>query len=121
MSEWIEACEANEVDEEDVVRFDYGGRTFAIYRSPDDEYFATDGSPGHLKFRSSTPVRDDVERWFVGEFKQGWRYWRPTSAEPAGDRCLGCQGSIPRSCLDLQPHWRLAPQFVRQSALWRRC
>ncbi|MER9226253.1 hypothetical protein NKI39_11475 [Mesorhizobium sp. M0664] len=31
-------------------------------------------SPGHLKFRSSTSVRGDVERWFIDEFKQGWRH-----------------------------------------------
>jgi 3-phenylpropionate/trans-cinnamate dioxygenase ferredoxin subunit len=42
MSDWIQACKADEIDEEDVVRFDHGGRTFAIYRSSDDEYFATD-------------------------------------------------------------------------------
>ena len=28
---------ADDIDEEDVIRFDHGGRTFAIYRSPDDE------------------------------------------------------------------------------------
>ena len=39
---WIEACRVNEIEEEDVIRFDYGGQTFAIYRSSDDEYFATD-------------------------------------------------------------------------------
>ena len=35
------------IDEEDVIRFDHAGRTFAIYRSPDDEYFATDGLCTH--------------------------------------------------------------------------
>jgi MocE subfamily Rieske [2Fe-2S] domain protein len=44
---WIEACIADDFEEEDVVRFDHGGRTFAIYRSPDDEYFATDGYCTH--------------------------------------------------------------------------
>lgn len=44
---WIEACPAGKVDEEDVIRFDHGGRTFAIYRSADDEYFATDGLCTH--------------------------------------------------------------------------
>jgi 3-phenylpropionate/trans-cinnamate dioxygenase ferredoxin component len=44
---WIEACAADEIDEEDVIRFDYAGRIFAIYRSPDDEYFATDGLCTH--------------------------------------------------------------------------
>jgi len=44
MSQWIEACAANDIDKEDVFRFDNDdGRTFAIYRSPDDKYYATDG------------------------------------------------------------------------------
>lgn len=47
MAEWIEACGAEDVDEEDVIRFDHGGRVFAIYRSPDDRYFATDGLCTH--------------------------------------------------------------------------
>ena len=46
-SDWIAACAADEIDEEDVVRFDHGGRTFAIYRSAKDEYFCTDGLCTH--------------------------------------------------------------------------
>lgn len=46
-SNWVEVCAAKEIDEEDVVRFDHEGRTFAVYRSPDDEYFATDGLCTH--------------------------------------------------------------------------
>ena len=49
MADWIEACDADDVEEEDVIRFDHDGRTFAIYRSPDDEYFATDGLCTHEK------------------------------------------------------------------------
>ncbi|WP_298612911.1 MocE family 2Fe-2S type ferredoxin [uncultured Thiothrix sp.] len=49
MSNWIEVCAADEIDEEDVVRFDHGGQTFAIYRSPEDKYFATDGLCTHEK------------------------------------------------------------------------
>ena len=44
---WVEACAAGDIDEEDVIRFDHAGRTFAIYRSPDDSYFATDGLCTH--------------------------------------------------------------------------
>jgi 3-phenylpropionate/trans-cinnamate dioxygenase ferredoxin subunit len=44
---WLEVCAAEEINEEDVIRFDHAGRTFAIYRSPDDEYFATDGLCTH--------------------------------------------------------------------------
>ena len=36
MSDWVDACDADEIDAEDVIRFDHGDRTFAIYRSPDD-------------------------------------------------------------------------------------
>jgi 3-phenylpropionate/trans-cinnamate dioxygenase ferredoxin component len=49
MSDWVEACSADDVDAEDVIRFDHGGKTFAIYRSPDDKYFATDGLCTHEK------------------------------------------------------------------------
>lgn len=44
---WVPACAADAIDAEDVVRFDHGARTFAIYRSPDDCYFATDGLCTH--------------------------------------------------------------------------
>lgn len=47
MDNWIEACEVDEIDEEDVIRFDYDGKTYAIYRSPEDEFFATDGLCTH--------------------------------------------------------------------------
>jgi 3-phenylpropionate/trans-cinnamate dioxygenase ferredoxin subunit len=49
MSVWIEACATDDVDQEDLIRFDFEGRTFAIYRSPDDEYFCTDGLCTHEK------------------------------------------------------------------------
>ena len=49
MAEWVEACAVDDVDAEDVIRFDHGGRTFAIYRSPDDDFFATDGFCTHEK------------------------------------------------------------------------
>ncbi|MBX3568492.1 MAG: Rieske 2Fe-2S domain-containing protein [Rhizobiaceae bacterium] len=61
MAEWIKACEADDVDEEDVIRFDHGSRTFAIYRSPDDEYFATDGLCTHEKVHLANGlVMDDI-------------------------------------------------------------
>jgi 3-phenylpropionate/trans-cinnamate dioxygenase ferredoxin subunit len=49
MTKWIEVCGADEIEQEDVRRFDYEGRTFAIYRSPDDAYYATDGLCTHEK------------------------------------------------------------------------
>jgi 3-phenylpropionate/trans-cinnamate dioxygenase ferredoxin subunit len=45
--QWIEACAADDIDAEDVIRFDHGGHVYAIYRSPADEFFATDGLCTH--------------------------------------------------------------------------
>ena len=47
--QWIDACAADEVDPEDVIRFDHAGRTYAIYRTEDDRYFATEGLCTHEK------------------------------------------------------------------------
>jgi 3-phenylpropionate/trans-cinnamate dioxygenase ferredoxin subunit len=47
MAQWIEACAAGDIDEEDVRRFDHGGKIFAIYRAPDNKYYATDGICTH--------------------------------------------------------------------------
>ena len=44
---WIVAGNIDEIDREDVARFDYSERTFAIYRSPEDVYYATDGLCTH--------------------------------------------------------------------------
>ncbi|HEU6446998.1 MAG TPA: MocE family 2Fe-2S type ferredoxin [Verrucomicrobiae bacterium] len=47
MSDWIKACSTNDIEPDDVIRFDHGGRTFAIYRTGDDQFFATDGLCTH--------------------------------------------------------------------------
>jgi 3-phenylpropionate/trans-cinnamate dioxygenase ferredoxin subunit len=47
MSDWIDACATDEIDEEDVMRWDHGGRTFALYHSPDGDFFCTDGLCSH--------------------------------------------------------------------------
>ena len=49
MAQWIDVCAKDDIDPEDVMRFDHEGQTFAIYRSPDDAYFATDGLCTHEK------------------------------------------------------------------------
>lgn len=46
MSQWIKTCKTNDIPDEDVIRFDRDGKTFAIYRK-DDEFFATDGLCTH--------------------------------------------------------------------------
>jgi 3-phenylpropionate/trans-cinnamate dioxygenase ferredoxin subunit len=44
---WIPACSTEDIETEDVIRYDHGSRTFCIYRSPEDEFFATDGMCTH--------------------------------------------------------------------------
>jgi len=46
---WIDACAADDIEPEDVLRFDHGERTFALYRSPDGRYYATDGFCTHAR------------------------------------------------------------------------
>lgn len=44
---WVRVCSTDRLDREDVVRFDHGDHTFAVYRTEDDRYFATDGICTH--------------------------------------------------------------------------
>ena len=47
MADWIHACDTSDIDEEDVMRWDHDGRTFALYHSPEGEFFCTDGLCTH--------------------------------------------------------------------------
>ena len=44
---WVRACAPDDIEPEDLIRFDHEGRTFAIYRSPDGEFYCTDGLCTH--------------------------------------------------------------------------
>jgi 3-phenylpropionate/trans-cinnamate dioxygenase ferredoxin subunit len=47
VSHWVAACETDDVDPEDVIPFEHGGVDFAIYRSPDGQFFVTAGHCTH--------------------------------------------------------------------------
>ena len=49
MPTWVPACAVDDVDEEDVIPFEHDGVDYAVYRSPDDKYYATDGHCTHEK------------------------------------------------------------------------
>jgi Rieske [2Fe-2S] domain protein, MocE subfamily len=51
--QWIEACEVDDIEVEDVIRFDHGDRTFAIYRTVKGDFYASDGYCTHEKFHLS--------------------------------------------------------------------
>jgi 3-phenylpropionate/trans-cinnamate dioxygenase ferredoxin subunit len=46
--DWHLVCAVEEIDEEDVLRFDHGERTFAVYNTPKG-FYATDGVCTHEK------------------------------------------------------------------------
>lgn len=49
MTEWIAACHVDDVEPEDVLGVRHNGTDYAIYRSPDGEFFATAGNCTHEK------------------------------------------------------------------------
>jgi 3-phenylpropionate/trans-cinnamate dioxygenase ferredoxin subunit len=50
---WIDACAADDIDEEDLIRFDHGNKILCIYNTPKG-FFATAGicthEAQHLEF-----------------------------------------------------------------------
>lgn len=44
---WIDACATTDIDKEDLIRWDHGGATYAIYHSPEGDFFATAGQCTH--------------------------------------------------------------------------
>lgn len=63
MSDWVVVCAMEDIDLEDVIRFDHGGRTFAVYRSARGEVFATDGLCTHeqVHLADGLVIDDTVE------------------------------------------------------------
>ncbi len=58
---WIETVAVDEVEEEDVIRWDFDSQTFAIVRSPDGEFFCTDGLCTHEKVHLAEGLVMDYE------------------------------------------------------------
>lgn len=44
---WVDAVATDDIDTDDVIRWDHAGRTFALYRTEDDTFFASDGLCTH--------------------------------------------------------------------------
>lgn len=47
MNDWIRACACDDIEKEDLIRFDHDDRTFAIYRSAENGFYCTDGLCTH--------------------------------------------------------------------------
>ena len=47
MPTWTHACDTNDIDAEDLIRFDHAGATYAIYHGVDGKFYATAGLCSH--------------------------------------------------------------------------
>ena len=47
MTIWTDACAADDIEAEDLIGVVIEGREIAVYRSPDDRFYATDGLCTH--------------------------------------------------------------------------
>jgi 3-phenylpropionate/trans-cinnamate dioxygenase ferredoxin subunit len=47
MPNWTRACATADIDPEDLIRFDHGTETYAIYHAPDGQFYATAGRCTH--------------------------------------------------------------------------
>jgi 3-phenylpropionate/trans-cinnamate dioxygenase ferredoxin component len=61
MANWIEVAPLDDIEQEGVIRFDHGGRTYAVYRSPDDKVFCTDGLCTHERVHLADGLVMDYE------------------------------------------------------------
>ncbi len=47
MSQWIDICSKDDIDEEDLITVEKSGKRYAIYHSPEGEFYCTDGLCTH--------------------------------------------------------------------------
>ncbi|KPF41227.1 MocE family 2Fe-2S type ferredoxin [Rhizobium sp. AAP43] len=47
MGTWTRVCATDEIEQEDLIRFDHQGRTFIVVRSPEDAFYCSDGICTH--------------------------------------------------------------------------
>ena len=62
MENWIFVCDKDKIDFEDLIRFDYGDKTFCVYNIKDG-FFATDGICTHeeVHLEDGLVTDDEIE------------------------------------------------------------
>ncbi len=85
---WVEACRVNDIEEEDVIRFDHGDRTFAIYRTDKGDFYASDGFCTHENFHLSNGL---VMGCVIECPKHNGRFDIPTGAAKRAPVCVDLQ------------------------------
>jgi 3-phenylpropionate/trans-cinnamate dioxygenase ferredoxin subunit len=47
MTRWVPVCSTDDVEPEDLIGVQHDGHDYAVYRAPDDRFYATDGHCTH--------------------------------------------------------------------------
>ena len=60
---WIDACSTDDIDEEDVIRWDHEGLTFALYHGVDGQFYCTDGlcTHEHVHLADGLVIDNEIE------------------------------------------------------------
>jgi len=60
---WIEVCPSGELTQGDVIQFDFQVKTYAVYRTAEDKYYATDGicTHGNTHLAGGLVIGDQIE------------------------------------------------------------
>lgn len=83
---WIEVCAAADLGPADVIRFDHGKRTFALYRDAEGSLYATDGVCTH----GNTHLSDGLVKGKIIECpKHNGRYNLPDGSPARVPVCRG--------------------------------
>jgi 3-phenylpropionate/trans-cinnamate dioxygenase ferredoxin subunit len=61
MASWVEVGPLDNIEPKGVIRFDHVGKTYAVYRSTDDEVFCTEGLCTHEKVHLADGLVMDYE------------------------------------------------------------
>ena len=63
MTDWTDVCALDDIEEEDVLRFDHDGRTFAVYRDLEGRVWCTDGlcTHEHVHLADGLVMDDTIE------------------------------------------------------------
>ena len=130
MTEWIDACALDDLEEEGVRRFDHGGRTFAIYRMTGDEVFCTDGLCSHeavhlsdglvMDYQIECPKHSGVFDIRTGEVKWSEAGFGPGPVILTGDTVIAVsdKGEIVASEAKPEKYTELKRDDVLDGKVW---
>ena len=61
MAKKVRVCSVDDIEKEDVVRFDHGDKSLIIIHGPDGKFYAADGYCTHEKQHLSEGIVDEFE------------------------------------------------------------